>query len=1079
MPVMKTYTCSICNTTPDQLSHHKVHLATQKHKDKRELYMFRLSNSSSEELTTQYGTTNVQDIVSVLETQLYMAPEIINTNRKKLIQTTIPTMEPKNKRPHIIHENTLTEHELTMSEQSNNISSREALKDKVHEIHNFLRNNGAGYGMTALKMFNIFFGLKKIEEKGLFEKTGLVDECRFSNLLGLTKAGNDELLLETILNTVLDAIHNSILKGFLFYEIPKDMNARVFVYLLEQIEEITVIERTCDVLLSGNIYEYFIGRDESAISELGAYFTVRWITRYCMGKSNLCLNEDGSIPTMIDMFGGSGGFTTEYIRHFVQNYPELDWETQLSRVSHYDMNEDVVKSAALEFFCLTGVIPKMGTDGQLCRKNSFCDDFGEAKYQRILTNPPYGGDKTKKTEAQSKDVKIKEYITRELPTITDMATRISRQVQLDEITKREKEQKKKTENAKVSVDTSSARIQRYANKYNLKGTDKEAISLIQFMDMVEVGGRVVGVLKEGVFFDKSYRKLREHLIRNYNVREVISVPQDQFENTQTKTSILVFDNVEEKTTKVVFRELVVEKYTEDKFVEVRGKIVLAESVGDIRGVSDAIVSEATVDELLTNRICSFNGKDYGKKELVVGDDYSVVNLGSICEFLPKSKRQASYGNPTGEYPFYTSSDKMKRCDVSDYTEPCVLIGTGGNSCIHYTSSEFSCSTDVLLLKSSKLNQRYIYYMLVAMKHILIDGMRGTTIKHVTKEMVINFTIPVSKSPEKTQQWVDYISAPYNEKNTKQSRLDDLETFVKNRILEITTTEDCDEKRIGELTKMLQTKKYNTSYGKRVGKYQFYNSSQYENLFCDEYDIEDKSIIIGFKGNINIHFGKQFTASQHMYVLQLNDKCPSIQGNVLKWLFYYLKYNKELFTNQMHGTTIQHITKPDLNNIKIKLPKKQQLIGDFEPVFEEIEILQQEIKDTEKIYQSRIQELACEALPEQPLIANVTAEIENMCIEAETNTDANEISDDNVSLADSVVTTSTTNSGKKLRKPRSKKEPGEKVAKENKPAKETKPRKPRSKKEPKEKVAKENKPAKETKPRKPRTKKDSSNEKDTK
>ena len=32
----KTYSCGICKTTPDQISHHKSHIETQKHKDKRE-----------------------------------------------------------------------------------------------------------------------------------------------------------------------------------------------------------------------------------------------------------------------------------------------------------------------------------------------------------------------------------------------------------------------------------------------------------------------------------------------------------------------------------------------------------------------------------------------------------------------------------------------------------------------------------------------------------------------------------------------------------------------------------------------------------------------------------------------------------------------------------------------------------------------------------------------------------------------------------------------------------------------------------------------------------------------------------
>lgn len=61
-----------------------------------------------------------------------------------------------------------------MTDTPNNVSNKEALKDKIHEIHNYLRNNGAGYGMNALKVFNIIYGLKKIEETGLLDTVRLM-----------------------------------------------------------------------------------------------------------------------------------------------------------------------------------------------------------------------------------------------------------------------------------------------------------------------------------------------------------------------------------------------------------------------------------------------------------------------------------------------------------------------------------------------------------------------------------------------------------------------------------------------------------------------------------------------------------------------------------------------------------------------------------------------------------------------------------------------------------------------------------------------------------------------------------------
>ena len=79
-------------------------------------------------------------------------------------------------------------------------------------------------------------------------------------------------------------MYNSNFKDLIFYEIPKNIKADVYIHLIKEINKISIIEKTCNVLLSGKIYEYFIGRDETAISELGAYFTDRHIVEYIYSK---------------------------------------------------------------------------------------------------------------------------------------------------------------------------------------------------------------------------------------------------------------------------------------------------------------------------------------------------------------------------------------------------------------------------------------------------------------------------------------------------------------------------------------------------------------------------------------------------------------------------------------------------------------------------------------------------------------------------------------------------------------------------------------------------------------------------
>jgi type I restriction-modification system DNA methylase subunit len=943
---LKTYSCGICKTTPDQISHHKSHIETQKHKDKRDLFEFKLSKLTNVELETSYKTTNITDIITETETIIYTPIDKSNllTNKKKMKENIFNTVDD------ITDEmNTLNN---TMIEQSNSVSNKEALKEKIHEIHNYLRNNGAGYGMNALKVFNILYGLKKIEEHGLLDKVSLKKpDCEFSYLLKLANENKDEKLADLIFGNVLQSISDSELKELLFYEIPQNIKGSVFVYLIKEIDRITIIEKTCNVLLSGKIYEYFIGRDDSAISELGAYFTDRHIVEYILKKLNPTTNSDGTISSMIDMFGGSGGFTTGYINYLNEKYPKIiDWSTEINKISHFDMNEDVIKSAGLEFFCLTGTLPNMNN---LKYKNSFTDDFNDKKYKYPLTNPPYGGDKSSKTEAQSKREKVKEYIKNELQTITDEGSRIRRQKQLKKIETEEKQEKKESDKAKVSVSMCSARIQKFAKDNGLNGNDKESCSLMLLMDILEVGGTAIGVLKEGVFFNKTYKDLRKCLVENYYVREVISVPQDQFENTSTKTSIVIFDNTQEKTSEVKFSDLVVERYKEDKFVEIFGDIVIIENKDDIVGVSDTLVSVASKTEILENSICSLNGKDYNKKEIIVGQDYELVKLESLCEFMPKSKRHASFGSSTGQYNFYTSSDKVQKCDIADYNDECLIIGSGGVANIKIDTT-FSCSADNILLKSN--HTFYLYSLLKGNMNLLSDGFTGSTLKHLSKDYLKNLNISMPKSPAKIQEWVVKISAPYNEKNTTQTQLKELKSFVQNRITEIEENEECDEFELGAVCEIWCGK--NLPKEKAIkGIYNVYgggNSSYTHN----EYNLEGFNIIISRVGNNSVTLvNEKLYLTDNGFSLIVND------NKIKKYFGYYVLNNKEKIFNAGNGSAQKVISKSQLSKIKIKIPKNKQFIQELEESFQQIETLQNKVNVADKLYKQLIQELSQEAMPQ--------------------------------------------------------------------------------------------------------------------
>lgn len=855
------------------------------------------------------------------------------------------------------------------------ISNKDALRDKIHEIHNYLRNNGVGYGMNALKVFNIFYGLKKIEDNNLFETLELNEEIKFSKLLQLA---NEEKGLDLYI-LIYDVILTDIKAHFplIFYEISENIKTDVFIHLIKQINQISQIEESCNVLLSGNIYEYFIGRDESAISELGAYFTNRTITDYIYNKTKPQINEDGSIKTMIDMYGGSGGFTTGYIKYLIENNPNINWKTELNKVYHFDMNEDVIKSAGLEFFCLTGIIPD---ENNLQVSNSFTHNFSNKNFYYIYTNPPYGGDKSKKSSAEEKRDKLKKYIENDIKNNPDNKELIlKRNKQLNEIKKLETKEKADKKKQTVCLDTCGGRINAFAKKYSLKSNDKEGCSLIQMMEMLEINGTAVGVLKEGVFFNRTYKEIRKVLIENFNVREVISVPQDQFENTSTKTSILIFDNTEEKTQNVRFSELNLLKYEEDTFIEVNDNIILETCKGDIKEVEEVYISSASKNEILNNDIYSLNGKDYNKKTIICSEDYELVKLGDISEL--KNGTQLDKKNIiNGIYPVYSGGINPIGYHNNYNNENCTIISaTGKVGFVQFNKNKFWASQSITIKCENNLINMWIFYYCKSVEFSIINLSTGSVQKFIRAKQFENYEIPIPKSQEKIQEWVDKISTPYNEKNEKQNQIKELELSIQNRIKEIGDNEECEEVEFDKILEYKKKKnKYRASDGKTEGLYNFYTSSQDKILYRNDYEFEEKHILIGRGGVASLHISSKFSVSHDdVYVLKTYNEYN------IDYVFNFIKNNLCLIEDSFKGSTIKHSSKTNLSKIKIKIPKNKKLIKDLEPTFQQIETLQNEVKTAEELYKQYIKELSEEAIPptlnenvkntENTIISNLTEE----------------------------------------------------------------------------------------------------------
>ena len=214
--------------------------------------------------------------------------------------------------------------------------------------------------------------------------------------------------------------------------------------------------------------------------------------------------------------------------------------------------------------------------------------------------------------------------------------------------------------------------------------------------------------------DSKYSSLRECLIKKFNVKKVISVPKDQFENTKTKTSIIVFSNAKEKTSYIEFYNLIIKKDDKTNVSKNKNGIYSIVSIKDrISDVYHESITCCNLDEIIYKKY-SLNSKDYVKNKIKCNKNYEMVKLNDLVKYLPTTKHYTNIGKNNGKYRFYNSSQDNKLfVDFCEVKEHSIILGQGGNFNIHFDIN-FTASKHVCVLQSLNndiIKLKYLYYII--------------------------------------------------------------------------------------------------------------------------------------------------------------------------------------------------------------------------------------------------------------------------------------------------------------------------------------------------------------------------------
>lgn len=260
---------------------------------------------------------------------------------------------------------------------------------------------------------------------------------------------------------------------------------------------------------------------------------------------------------------------------------------------------------------------------------------------------------------------------------------------------------------------------KFSDIYPLKVNNGACLFIQHCVFMLNKNGFCAIVLPDGELFEgnsKWSKTFRKWWCTNVNILTILKVASGTFEHTDVKTNVVIFTN-DGPTQNIKFME------TSKDCNEVKELFTITKN--DLQSTEYSLDVGEYLEETNENYNCP------------------MVALGDIMTFLPKSKKKASYGKLTGQYPFYTSSQKCtKYCDEYDHQDKCLILGTGGTANIKY-DKQFSCSTDNLIIKlSDSINHDYVYYYLWFNMNLLENGFKGQCIKHISSDYVKKLKIPL-------------------------------------------------------------------------------------------------------------------------------------------------------------------------------------------------------------------------------------------------------------------------------------------------------------------------------------------------
>jgi type I restriction-modification system DNA methylase subunit len=531
----------------------------------------------------------------------------------------------------------------------------------------------------------IYYDFSHIDNNVNLYKDKLLKLSRFSNLIVI-----DEFNFMNDLKNLWDDILSYHPSTKLIFQTNKFFDIKsisTFKKLFDKINEVNFTNSEYDIL--GNAYEEVI-QDIMTGKVLGQFFTQPIIKNIMVKLINPQINNDGTILTCADPTMGTGGFLITYIKYLIKQSIDkninLNWNfIKTNAIYGKEIDPDTYQLALSNLLISTGHI----------FNNLDCGDSIRVpvnkKFDYILANPPYGINGINYSEIN------------------------------DEI----------------------------KDKYiPIKCENSIGLFIQAIIYMLKINGKCAVVLPNGkeIFSktNKTFIQIREYLLKTCEIHEIIYLPDNSFNYTDVNTCIFYFTKKEEGETIIDL------SYNKNNIVSYKFKnIHKTEKIKfynyNIANDSKEFLAEVSIDKVINNKYALNYNEYIDVSNNINSNIIEYKTIGELCNFLPKSKRNAKYGKETGLYPFFKSSLSVDSyVDIADFNKESIIIGDGGEPNINY-GIQFSTSDHCYVLQNKDdnlVNLKYIYYYILTNLNLFKNLYTGIAIKNISKTNIINFKIPI-------------------------------------------------------------------------------------------------------------------------------------------------------------------------------------------------------------------------------------------------------------------------------------------------------------------------------------------------